>query len=80
MVSVQAARGSGQWITFTKNQSKWVAPAGISDGLIKIPTGWLYLNHGENKYEVYDNEGALVVASRVIMYPFEAGHCSKQGT
>ena len=60
MVSVQAARGSGQWITFTKNQSKWVAPAGISDGLIKIPTGWLYLNHGENKYEVYDNEGALV--------------------
>ena len=23
---------------------------------------------------------SLAVASRVIMYPFEAGHCSKQGT
>ena len=33
------------------------------------------------RFPEFRNTGEwLVVASRVIMYPFEAGHCSKQGT
>ena len=33
-----------------------------------------------DRFEWNEGQANLVVASRVIMYPFEAGHCSKQGT
>jgi YD repeat-containing protein len=65
---VQASRGGGEWITFTRNADGAFRPdADIADDLKAVPgVGWRYLDASQQTLETYDNAGKLItVADRV---------------
>ncbi|MBY0236315.1 MAG: hypothetical protein K2W93_15145 [Burkholderiaceae bacterium] len=57
---IQVARGSGKWISFAFDGTKYVADSDTSDRLVAIDGGYRYSDLTRGVHEVYNSVGQLI--------------------
>ncbi|MCW7541265.1 hypothetical protein OOT46_25985, partial [Aquabacterium sp. A7-Y] len=72
--AVQAARGSGTWITFLADGNGRYAAAGVLDSVVPVSGGWQYVDAQSKAVETYDPAGLLKSVSyadgRTLIYVY----------
>jgi YD repeat-containing protein len=57
--SVQAYRGGGHWVSFSKTGTNYVTDAKVIDAVFQISAGWRYIDKLGLAYETYDSAGRI---------------------
>ena len=63
--SIQASRGAGKWVSFaTFGGGSYAPDPDVSDRLIKLASGWRYVDAAAGAIETYDSAGNLLSVAR----------------